>query len=170
MWNCVSSPSRLPWSSATQALKLEHDLIQQQKTFAMALKSNGIDAKIENTVKKFRAFFAQSPMPSISTLQQNSLKERSVLGSMWVSRVTLPCPDAALCMVLCRGIKSVSSHESRTWMPPSLEPVEIEWVGHKVGFDSKSLAAETTDEENYHNLTKDASSSLTLLYVHGGGF
>ena len=149
---------------------LEHYMIQQQKTPAMASKLKGIDAKIENTVRKFRAFFAQSPMPSISKLQQNSLKERSVLGPMWISRVTLPRPDDAVCMVLCRGIQSISSHGSRTWMPPSLEPVEIEWVGHKVNFDSKLPEAKTTYKENYLNLTKDASSSVTLFYVHGGGF
>lgn len=33
-------------------------MIQQQKTPAMTLESKGIDAKIENTVKKFWAFFA----------------------------------------------------------------------------------------------------------------
>lgn len=48
-------------------------------------------------------------------------------------------------------------------MPPSLEPVEIEWAGHKANFDSKLFAAKTTDEENYLNITKDTSSSFTLL-------
>ena len=52
-------------------------------------------------------------------------------------------------------------------MPPSLEPVEIEWVGHKVNCDSKLLAAKASHEENYPSLTKDASGSVPYFMYMG---
>ena len=117
-----------------------------------------------------RAFFAQSPMPSISTLQQNSLRERSVPGPVWVSRVSLPCPEDAVRPVLYRGIKSLSSDGWETLKLPSLVPIEVEWVGYKKGVYSKSLEAHMSEKEKYLNLMKEVTSNVTLLYVHGGGF
>ncbi len=136
----------------------------------MATPPKKLDAKVETAVKKMRAFFAQSPMPSVSTLQQNSLRERSVREPVWISRVSLPCPEDAVRTVLYRGIKTLSSDGWETLKLPSLVPVEVEWVGYKKDADAKLLEAHMPEKEKYLNLMKEVTSNVTLLYVHGGGF
>ncbi len=136
----------------------------------MATMPKKLDAKIENAVKKMRAFFAQSPMPSISTLQQHSLRERSVTGPVWISRVILPCPEDTVRTVLYRGIKDLSSDGWETFALPSLMPVEVEWTGYKKGLESSELEVSISERSKYLNLMKEVTSNVTLLYVHGGGF
>ena len=136
----------------------------------MATIPKKLDAKVETTVQKMRAFFAQSPMPSISTLQQNSLKERPVQGPIWVSRVSLPCPEDAVRTVLFRGIKSLSEDEWEALKLPSLVPIEVEWTGYKARVESKLLQGHMSEKDKYLSLMKEVSSNVTLLYVHGGGF
>ena len=54
---------------------------------------------------------------------------------------------------------------------PSLEPVEGEWVGHRSRLgDVGTRESEITEPEKYGELVKDATSDVTMLYVHGGGF
>jgi len=136
----------------------------------MAATSKKIETKIETAVKKMRAFFAQSPMPSISTLQGNSLKSRSVRGNLWVSRVSLPCPEDAVRTILYLGIRSLSSDGWETLALPSLVPIELEWTGYKKGAESGDLEAPMSEKEKYDNLMREVNSEVTLLYVHGGGF
>lgn len=125
--------------------------------------------QVETTTKKLRAFFAQSPMPSVSTLQQNSLRERPAPKSAWISRTILPSPEDTVRTVLFETIQALSSDEWIAPELPSLLPIEAEWIGHRKAH-TRTLQDSSSEKENYYNLVKEVPSNAILLYVHGGGF
>lgn len=136
----------------------------------MATESKNVKVKVETNVKKLRAFFAQSPMPSISTLQQNSLREKPAPNSAWISRITLPSPEDTVRTVLFQTIQALSSDGLVTPELPSLVPIEAEWTGYRGAIIAATSEDPLSEKDNYINLMKEITSNLTLLYVHGGGF
>ena len=138
--------------------------------FTMIEPPKDVVHQVETTTKKLRAFFTQSPMPSVSTLQQNSLRERPAPKSAWISRTILPPPEDTVRTVLFEAIQALSGDEWIAPELPSLIPIEAEWIGHRKKAHTGTLQDSLSEKENYDNLMKEATSNASLLYVHGGGF
>ena len=136
----------------------------------MAESPKNVIHQVETATKKLRAFFAQSPMPSVSTLQQNSLRDRSAPRSAWISRTILPSPEDTVRTVLFEAIQALASDGWIAPELPSLLPIEAGWIGHRKKTHTGPLQDSSPEKENYDNLMKEVTSNASLLYVHGGGF
>lgn len=136
----------------------------------MSSKAKERDAETEKTVKAMRAFFAQSPLPALSTWQKQSRRERPASGPVWVSRVSFSTSDDAVRQVLFEGIKNLSSDCSETFTPPSLMPVKLEWTGYRKDASAQCPEPGVSEAQKFENLMQEVSSNITILYVHGGGY
>ena len=126
--------------------------------------------KVEKVVRQLRAFFAQPSLPTISTLQNHSLRERSTSKSLWLSQSTLPSPENIVCNVLDSGIQSLSRDGRVPLQLPDPIAVDLEWVGCRQNAQTGTDETYLSEKEKYLNLMKEVSSNVTILYVHGGGF
>ncbi|MCJ1264974.1 hypothetical protein MMC22_004849 [Lobaria immixta] len=136
----------------------------------MTSKSKAWDPDTDKTLKAMRAFFAQNPLPSLSVWQRISIKERPVVGPIWVSRVSFPPAEDALRDQLMTAIRSISRDGGQTITPPSVDQVQAEWTGYRKGVGPAAPEPSLPESTKFENLMKDVTSHVTMLYVHGGGY
>lgn len=136
----------------------------------MTSKSKAWDPDTDKTLKAMRAFFAQNPLPSLSVWQRISIKERPVVGPIWVSRVSFPPAEDALRDQLMTAIRSISRDGGQTVTPPSVDQVQAEWTGYRKGVGPAAPEPSLPESTKFENLMKDVTSHVTMLYVHGGGY
>ena len=136
----------------------------------MSLAPKKWDAKTEKKILAMRTFFAQNPLPSLSVWQLQSTRERSIVGPIWIRRVTFPAPEGAIREVLFSSIRTLSGDGLETFAMPSLMPVKAEWTGYRKNACATSPEPEVPESREYQNLVNDVSSNITILYVHGGGY
>lgn len=121
-------------------------------------------------MKALRAFFAQNPLPSLSVWQRITMKDRPVVGPIWVSRVSFPPAEDALRNQLMTAIRNISCDGWKMITPPSLDQVQAEWTGYRRGVGPTSPEPSLPESTKFHNLMKNVTSNVTMLYVHGGGY
>ena len=136
----------------------------------MAATRSDVDAKLAAAVRKMRAFFAQSPMPSISVLQQTSLRDRPYSQSLWLSHATVPCPEDSIRDLLLHVIDSTSGDGRNIFKPPGIQALDLEWIGHRKTDSTKINDPPLSEKDKYFCLMQEVTSDVTILYVHGGGF
>ncbi|KAL2828097.1 lipase/esterase [Aspergillus pseudoustus] len=122
------------------------------------------------TVTALRAILSQSHKSTITAQQQRTIQDRPVRGALWISHVTFPVSpgdsvrDAALDSIQDLG----NGHQEYTI--PDLEPVTAEWTGYRAIESSNAPEPEVSEEEKYTSLMSETTSSITLLYFHGGAY
>ncbi|KAL9604217.1 MAG: hypothetical protein Q9219_000615 [cf. Caloplaca sp. 3 TL-2023] len=124
------------------------------------------DPQTQRTVDALRAYIHREPQPSISKIQQDSVKGRPLGNAFHCFQDVLPQPGDDVKDLLLQSIDEVKMIK---YQIPDLAPVTIEWVGkrqcHEVHSDAKSL-----DNRQWTSLAQDTTSNLTILHVHGGAF
>ena len=125
------------------------------------------DLRTEMITAIIRSFLSvEEPM---GKTQKNSMRDPGIKGPMWVSKVTLPCPEFDVRDAVLRAIEDLGSgHE--TFQVPGIAAVEAEWTGYRQGVDKNAPQPDISEEEKYRELRKDAASDMTILYFHGGAY
>ena len=127
------------------------------------------DLRTELTVRLIREYFCNSVPTSISKQQTMSLKDPGIKGKMWISKVTLPRPEEDdMRQAVVDAIEALKEGKE-TYTLPELANVEAEWTGWREGVGKDAPRPNLSEEEHYTNLTKEVSSDITILYLHGGG-
>lgn len=127
------------------------------------------DLRTEITVGILRRVMEnEKPIP-LSRQQAGSKKDPGIKGKMWVSKITLPAPDAAdVRDILCQAIEDMRETGRETFTTPPTLPVEGEWIGYRVDATARSARPDFPEELHYKYLMTDAKSDTTILYMHGG--
>ena len=126
------------------------------------------DLKTELIIKMLRSIL-DSPHPTpISKQQRASLKDPGIKGKMWISKVTFQVPkedDAR--NLLISAIEDLKEGRE-IYTTPNLAPVEAEWTGYRANVDSNRPRPDLSEQDHYKKLMSEVSSSVTILYFHGG--
>ncbi|KAK2754863.1 hypothetical protein FQN54_006756 [Arachnomyces sp. PD_36] len=125
------------------------------------------DLQTDLIVTVLRLILTYPHPPSITAQQEGSLKDPGVKGKMWVSKVEMPAPEDAVRQLLFTAIQDLKEG-GEEYTPPALEPVEAEWNGYRANVSDTEPEPGMSEPEKYENLTKEATTNVTLLYFHGG--
>lgn len=112
------------------------------------------------------------PWVPISRMQRESSVDVPARGSVWISRTTFFAPtDTGLRDALfrvCERLKDAGqSSVSASDLP--LEDVVVEFIGSRAGVDGKATEPDISEQEKLKSLERECQSSMTVLYIHGGG-
>ncbi|EXJ82924.1 hypothetical protein A1O3_06740 [Capronia epimyces CBS 606.96] len=127
------------------------------------------DLKTEVVVRLLRDII--SARRSVGFMQKYTTKDPGIKGPVVVSKVTVPPPpdqngprDA-----VCSAIKELGDG-TETYMVPETAAVEAEWTGYRANVSPSEPRPDLPEEEHYALLSENVSSSLTILYFHGGAY
>ena len=120
------------------------------------------DEKTQQIVDGLRAFMHREPQPTISHIQNESIKARPLKGSLMATRDILRAPpEDDVRQLLFEAIMELGDAE---YEAPNLAHVPVEWIvkssaaiapGHQVGLTSS---------------LHEKDSGIIILHVHGGAF
>lgn len=139
-------------------------------TIGYSEQSKHWDLRTELLVSVLRSFLADPPM-QIAKLQRLSMKAGEVKGRIWISRVTLPTPaEDSVRQSLFSAIEGLKEDGSPRggFTEAEMLPVEAEWTGYRADATPQSLEPSISEEEKYCEMMKEATSPITVLYLHGG--
>ena len=123
------------------------------------------DKQTQRIVDMIRAFVHRNPPPTISFIQQSSLKAGTFRGDFHIVQEEIEAPsedDARRAFFQAIQDMGRIDHEH-----PATVPITLEWVGKR---KSKSHKEKEEVRESLMRLYEDAETDLTILHVHGGGF
>lgn len=130
------------------------------------------DATTQRSIDDVRAFIHRHPQPTISQIQNASVKERPLSKSLsgdsyHLIQDTLPAPaQDDVRQMLFRTIAQLGNAD---YEETALTPVPVEWVGSRVSkFEDGKASLSKRDE--LAKLSMDSPNGLTILHVHGGAF
>lgn len=124
------------------------------------------DPKTQKIVDGLRAYIHRDPQPTISKIQQDSIKGRPLSDAFHCFQDILPEPSDEVKDLLLQTIDEVKRIE---YQRPVLAPVTVEWVGKRAPPTAQSEVI-GSDSQRWASLAKDAKTNLTILHVHGGAF
>ena len=113
-----------------------------------------------------RAYIHREPQPTVSKIQQDSLKAKPLADSSQCFQDIIPIPNDEVQRLLVKAIDDVKQVE---YEKPILAPVTLEWVCQKAPSVSRSKTACSASEQR-DILAEDTSRNLTIFHVHGGAF
>lgn len=113
-----------------------------------------------------RAYIHREPQPTISRIQQDSLKAKPLAGSFHCFQHIIPIPNGEVQRLLVKAIDDVKQVE---YEKPILAPVTLEWVCQKAPSASRSKTGYSASQQR-DILAEDTSRNLTIFHVHGGAF
>lgn len=119
--------------------------------------------------KQIRELVNLDPQPTLSSRQAQSVNKRQPRNTEGAVSVDLPAPaENDTLQPLLEAIKELGDGEEDFRLPDA-QPVHAEWVGHRK--NSKDCSPRhQSDRETYGCLVEDCSSSVLMMFVHGGGF
>ena len=121
----------------------------------------------QQSVDAVRAFIHRHPQPTISQIQQESIKERPSKSSCHLIPDVLSVPiEDDVRQLLFRTINDLGQIE---YQRPDLVPVPVEWVGKKI-HNFLDLSACSSRKSRLAGLALDVENDLIILHVHGGAF
>ncbi|KAJ5888018.1 hypothetical protein N7495_008059 [Penicillium taxi] len=123
--------------------------------------------RTELLVTIIRSFLTFSS-PVIKT-QQDSMRDPGIKGPMWVSKVTMPHPEFDVRDAVLQAIEDLKTGDV-TFDIPAIADVEAEWTGYRSGVDKNAPLPDISEEQKYHEMRKEVSSDMTILYFHGGAY
>lgn len=127
------------------------------------------DLRTELTVNVLRSFVNGKPEP-VSRTQNLTLKDPGIKGKIWVAKVATQIPsEDSLRQALFACIDELSE-SSKDYLKPEYIPVEAEWTGYRGGATTNSVELRISEQQKYAELMKEATSSTTILYLHGGAY
>ncbi|MCJ1360309.1 MAG: hypothetical protein MMC33_010314 [Icmadophila ericetorum] len=103
-------------------------------------------------------------------MQETGSTPRPAKKPVWAVQTTCPVPNEHdVLRVFMEGAKALNRSTAEI-KAPSLEPVDMEWVGHCTT-KTKSAIKEVgiSPEKQYQGLLQDTSAS-TIFHLHGGAF
>ena len=129
------------------------------------------DIRTEITIKLIRAILTNPSPHGLLYRQQVTLKDPGIEGKLWISKVEIPTHESHDVLDLFyAAIEDLKLHPADTYTKPPLLPVEGEWTGYRPDVDSHQPRPDLSEEQHYDRLMSDTTSSVTLLYFHGGAF
>ncbi|KAL8937992.1 MAG: hypothetical protein Q9216_004135 [Gyalolechia sp. 2 TL-2023] len=129
-------------------------------------KSKLWNPETQKTVDGLRAYIHREPQPTISKIQQDSIKGRPLSDDFHCFQDVLPEPGDDVQNLLLQTIDDVQKIE---YQRPVLAPVTVEWVG-KRGRQGAQSETVSRDILPWASLSEDTKTNLTILHVHGGAF
>jgi acetyl esterase/lipase len=140
-------------------------------TLGLSQTSKHWDLKTELIVNLIRSFIVTPKLEPISKTQRLSLKDPGIKGKMWISKVTLPAPaedDVRQTVFGAIEFLKEPGTEIGEYRKPDVVPVTAEWTGYRSAAHNSSPELKISEQEKYTVLMKEATSSATILYFHGG--
>jgi hypothetical protein len=120
------------------------------------------DSLTAQTINKLRAFLHRVPQPTISYIQEQSLKARPLKGPFSVFQTTIPAPPQDdVRQLLLQTIRDMGEAQ---FPAPALEDVHVEWVV------KHSSAGGWGECEGLETVFRQAATDMTVLHVHGGAY
>ncbi|EPE27202.1 alpha/beta-Hydrolase [Glarea lozoyensis ATCC 20868] len=142
-------------------------------TLGFSEQSSKWDLRTAMTINVIRSFIIDTPPSAISKTQKLTLRDPGVKGRMWISRTTLSTPkEDDVTQALFSAIETMKEPGAPRggFKHPSMVPVEAEWTGYRSGATKASTELRISEKEKYRELMKEATSSTTVLYFHGGAY
>ncbi|KAI1499495.1 alpha/beta hydrolase fold-domain-containing protein [Biscogniauxia marginata] len=135
--------------------------------------SRYLDLESEVTISVLRSFLERSKPHSISEAQALTILDPGIKGRLWVSKTASQVPpEEGIRDELLAAIDTI--HDTRAEVAgfriPDIVPVEAEWTGYRAAATPGSTLPRISEEEKYHEMTKECKSSVTVLYFHGGAY
>lgn len=139
-----------------------------ERKMASFPKSDTWDQTTQRSIDEVRAHIHRHPQPTISHLQNVSLRKRPLKGPFHLVPDTLPAPiEDDVRQALFRTINYLGEAE---YHQPPLAPVSVEWIGKMACELGPRIAPSTDKRTHLAKLTTDCANDLTILHVHGGAF
>jgi len=132
-----------------------------------------IDLRTALTVAVLRSFLTPEKPLSVTGTQRFLGRDPGIKGRIWVSKYTAPAPegtsirDALVKVIETLRLPSAARTEVRL---PEIAPVEAEWTGYRDGAADDAKLPQISEEDKYHRLMEECTSSVTVLYFHGGAY
>ena len=123
-------------------------------------------AAVERVKAKLRGL-SQS---TLSERQRVSLQESQIPDAVWVSKATFPAPEEDdLRQAIVATIKRLGEgDEEFDW--PETASVQAEWTGPRSSHEKETSRSQISEKAKFLNLMNNVSTSMTILYVHGGAY
>ena len=120
------------------------------------------DKQTQRAVDGVRAFMHREPPPTISHIQNESVKARLLKGPFQATQEALPAPpEDDVKLLLFRVIAELGEAE---YERPELASVPVEWI---INSPSTRPAERPESTDSW---VKSDSDDLTILHAHGGAF
>lgn len=129
-------------------------------------RSNLWDSRTQKIVDGLRAYIHREPQPTITKIQQDSIKGRPLSDDFHCFQETFPEPDNEVNNLLLHTIDAVKKIDYEI---PNLAPVTVEWVSKRAPTRAKCRVLSPISQQ-WESMAKDAKTNLTILHVHGGAF
>lgn len=124
------------------------------------------DQRTQRTADALQAHIHREPQPTISQIQQESVKGRPVNDDFHYFQDTLLQPGNDIKDLLLQTTDQVQQVDYES---PDLSPVSVQWIAQR-------LSANPMCKDIYPNqdrwtcLANDTRSQLTILHLHRGAF
>lgn len=89
------------------------------------------DLKKELVVSVMAIMFRRMRSTPMLPTQQSSIRDPSIKGSMWISKIVLPIPEKDARMALLRSIEGMRQGSNARYTRPELASVNAEWTGYR---------------------------------------
>lgn len=158
-----------------------------QHTFGLSPTAKYWDLRTEITVKVLRDMMSGSSggkrkTPSISKVQNQTLKEPGKKGKTWIADATISPPPSSdeegsevsgLKGTVFKAVEAMAPNkESLRYTKPELVPLEVEWTGYRPNAGNDEALPNISEGEKYKRLMAEPTrtSDVTILYLHGGAY
>lgn len=120
------------------------------------------DKQTQQTVDRLRAFMHREPQPTISHIQNESVKGRPLKDPFLATRDVLQAPpEDDVRQLLFEVIAQLGEAE---YEKPDVANVPVEWIVRSPTADGARQRDSTTSP------SQENDTGLTILHVHGGAF
>lgn len=151
-------------------LIVRHSLLHILK---LSESSQYLDLRSSVLIACLRALLVSSKPQTITATQSLTLRDVAIKGHIWVSKYVSPQPpETAIRDALIQTLERLSvGPASHTRVPvPDFIHVEAEWTGYRCGVVRGAPLPEGSERERYHDMMKEVTRPITVLYLHGGAY
>ncbi|KAI4266318.1 MAG: hypothetical protein L6R38_008823 [Xanthoria sp. 2 TBL-2021] len=124
------------------------------------------DERTQKKVDALGAHIHREPQPTISQVQQESIKGRLVNDDFHCFQDTLSPPGNDVKDLLLQTIDQVKKVD---YQSPERASFAMEWIGRRLSPNPTSKDI-PSNQARWNSLANEARSPLTILHVHGGAF
>ncbi|KAJ6263032.1 Esterase [Drechslerella dactyloides] len=129
------------------------------------------DLRTEVAITMIRSLVAKALPDPIFMSQRISLRDPGIRGRMWIAKVPIPAPTGPETRqyVVDMINAMIPPDEQFDWEVPTLPAASAEWTGYRAGvaFDAP-VPPNMSEADKYAAMMKEATSPVTVFYVHGG--
>ncbi|KAK3381362.1 alpha/beta hydrolase fold-domain-containing protein [Podospora didyma] len=143
-------------------------------TLRISAPSKYVDMRTEIVVAVLRSFSADST--PISAQQKLLTRDPGIKGRMWISKYACPAVPVeagglqdALALAI-DGLSSPGTPKFDRAKLPLPAAVEAEWTGRRDDVSSDAKLPDVSQRELYHEMMKEITTPVTVLFFHGGAY